>query len=171
MPLSIGALLAAASLTAGFALLVVFRARFVIAGLVLWVGAVALSWGLAHTLWLPWLDHARSFRGVYAQIAQRLPPDAHCIVMDGVGESERALIQYFIGIPPRERFVREEDCGALLWEGNMQHNRIWPGPGRWKLAWRGHRPGEPVEGFDLFVRPEAAIAGESWDDARKTGGR
>src|SRR5205814_269831 len=112
MPASIGELLAAVSLTTGFALLILVRARIAAAGLVLWVGAVALSWGLAHTLWLPWLDYARSFRGVYAEIARRLPPDTRCIVTNGVGESERALVQYFIGIPPRARFVHEEECGA-----------------------------------------------------------
>lgn len=171
MPFAAGEMIAAIALTLGFALLVAFRTRIAADGLALWAGAVAVAWGLAHTLWLPWLDYARSYRGLFAQIASRLPPDTKCIVMNGVGESERAMAEYFIGVAPRARFDREDDCGALMWEGNVQNNRIWPGPGRWKLVWRGQRPGERIEGFDLFLRPEAPLAGESWDDPRRTGGR
>ena len=171
MPVAGAEIIAAAALTLGFTLLVTFRSRIAADGLALWVGAVAVTWGLAHTLWLPWLEHARGYRALFAEISRRLPPGTKCIVMNGVGESERALVEYFVGVAPRPRFDREDDCGALLWEGDVNHDRIWPGPGRWKLVWRGHRPGEKVEGFDLFLRPEAPLPGESWDDPRRTGGR
>jgi 4-amino-4-deoxy-L-arabinose transferase-like glycosyltransferase len=143
----------AAALTAGFVFLVAFHRRVVHGALALWVGAIALAWGLAHTLWLPWLDHGRSYRGLYGEIKAQLPRDTRCILMQGVPESERALIEYYIGIPPRHRHDREQDCAALLWKGIVQDNpiHIWPGP-QWRFAWRGQRPGEKLEGFDLFLR-------------------
>ena len=167
-PLSIAAALV---LTAGFVALALARRRLVAASLTLWVAALALVWGLAHTLWLPWLDMAKSYRTVFDEVKKRMPPDARCVVMHGLGESERAMVEYYLGVVPRERHVREEDCRALMWEGNLHKTRGWPWPGPWKLVWRGHRPGEFQEGFELFLRPESPIPGEDFSDPRRTGGR
>ena len=171
MPVRPFALAVAGALTAGFVALVVARARLTAPSLTLWVAALALMWGLAHTLWLPWLDAAKSYRTVFDEVKRRLPPDARCVVMHGLGESERAMVEYYLGVSPRARHAREEDCGALMWEGNLHKNRGWPWPGQWKLVWRGHRPGETEEGFELFLRPQAALPGEEFLDPRRTGGR
>ena len=162
---------AAIGLTAGFVSLALLRRRLAAPSLTLWVAALALVWGLAHTLWLPWLDAAKSYRSVFDEVKKRMPPGANCVVMHGLGESERAMVEYYLGVVARERHVHEEECGALMWEGNLHKNRGWPWPGQWKLVWRGHRTGETEEGFELFLRPEAAIAGEGFLDPRRTGGR
>ena len=162
---------AALGLTAGFVSLALLRRRLAAPSLTLWVAALALVWGLAHTLWLPWLDAAKSYRSVFDEVKKRMPPGANCVVMHGLGESERAMVEYYLGVVARERHVHEEECGALMWEGNLHKNRGWPWPGQWKLVWRGHRRGETEEGFELFLRPEAAIAGEGFLDPRRTGGR
>jgi 4-amino-4-deoxy-L-arabinose transferase-like glycosyltransferase len=152
MPVSLPAVVAAILLTAGFAALARIRDRVVAPGLTLWVAALALGWGLVHTLWLPWLDAARSYRSVFAEIAKRLPAGTKCIVMDGPGESERAMIEYFTGVTPRQRFVREEECRALLWKGSARLGHPLHG---WGLepAWKGSRPGDSDERFDLIVKP------------------
>lgn len=167
-PLAVGA---AAALTLGFVALAAGAKRLQNASLTLWVAALALVWGLAHTLWLPWLDMAKSYRSVFDEVKKRMPPDARCVVMHGLGESERAMVGYYLGVVPRARHLHEEDCRALMWEGNLHKTRGWPWPGQWKLVWRGHRPGESEEGFELFLRPEAPIAGEDFLDPRQTGGR
>jgi 4-amino-4-deoxy-L-arabinose transferase-like glycosyltransferase len=152
MPFSTLAFVIAALLTAGFLALVRFRHRLIAPSLTLWVAAVALGWGLAHTLWLPWLDSARSYRALFAEIAQRLPEDTHCIVMDGPGESERAMVEYFIGVTPRQRFLREDECRAILWKGNRIKGHPRYGEGL-DPVWTGARPGDPDERFDLVVKP------------------
>jgi len=171
MPMRPVQIAAAGALTLGFIALAATCRRLVAAGLTLWVAALALVWGLAHTLWLPWLETAKSYRSVFDEVKKRMPPDARCVVMHGLGESERALVEYYLGVPPRERHVREEECRALMWEGNLHKSRGWPWPGPWKLVWRGHRPGESEEGFELFLRPESPIPGEGFLDPRQTGGR
>lgn len=171
MPLSPPTIAAATALTLGFVALATARRRLPAAGLTLWVGALALIWGLAHTLWLPWLDAAKSYRPVFDEVKRRMPADARCVVMHGLGESERAMVEYYLGVIPRARHVHEEDCRALMWEGNLHKTRGWPWPGQWKLVWRGHRNGELEEGFELFLRPEAPIPGEDFSDPRQTGGR
>ncbi len=59
MPVSVPSLVAAVALTAAFAVLVLVRRRVIAPSLSLWIGLVALVWGLANTLWLPWLDAAK----------------------------------------------------------------------------------------------------------------
>ena len=171
MPVRPFVVAAAVGLTAGFVSLAFLRRRLAAPSLTLWVAALALVWGLAHTLWLPWLDAAKSYRSVFDEVKKRMPPGANCVVMHGLGESERAMVEYYLGVVARERHVHEEECGALMWEGNLHKDRGWPWPGQWKLVWRGHRTGETEEGFELFLRPEAAIAGEGFLDPRRTGGR
>jgi 4-amino-4-deoxy-L-arabinose transferase-like glycosyltransferase len=157
MPLGPLALAAAAALTAGYVALVVIRKGLQAPALALWVGTLALIWGLAMTLLAPWLDAAKSYREVFTDLARHLPPDPNCIVMDGPGESERALVEYFTGVAPRRRFLHEEECAALLWMGNA-HKGHPPHAPDWKLVWSGNRPAESVEKFELYVHPRAGAA-------------
>ena len=152
MPVSIPAVACALALTAGFYALIVVRRRLVAPSLTLWVAALALGWGLVHTLWLPWLEDAKSYRTIFGEVARRLPPGVGCIVMDGPGESERAMVEYFVGVAPRHRFVREEDCGATLWMANAQKVNRPDWDGIWRRVWGGSRRGEKVERFELFLR-------------------
>src|SRR5437588_12293870 len=43
-----------------------------------WLASLSLLWGLAMTLWLPWLDHAKSYRGMIADM-QRARPKGECV--------------------------------------------------------------------------------------------
>jgi len=152
MPVSFPEIAAAIALSAGFVALIVWRERLLAPSLTLWVGALALTWGLAHTLWLPWLEHAKGYRELFADIDRMLPRDVGCIVMDGPGESERAMVEYYLNVTPRKRFVQEGDCGALLWMANAE-KRIHPDwDGTWRRVWGASRPGEKVERFELFLR-------------------
>jgi hypothetical protein len=73
-------------------------------------------------------------------------------VMDGPGESERAMVEYFIGVTPRQRFLREDECRAILWKGNRIKGHPRYGEGL-DPVWTGARPGDPDERFDLVVKP------------------
>jgi 4-amino-4-deoxy-L-arabinose transferase-like glycosyltransferase len=152
MPFSIPAVASALVLTVAFAGLVRYREKAGATGLTFWVASLALAWGLAHTLWLPWLDAARSYRAVFAEMAKRLPPGTKCIVMDGPGESERAMLEYFTGIAARERFVREDECGAILWKGSAAIGRHPLHALGMPVLWSGARPGDRDERFDLILR-------------------
>ncbi len=113
-----------------------------------WLGAVTLAWGLAMTLWLPWLDHAKSYRGVFASLQSALPKGGGCVASRGLGEPQRAMLQYFAGLIT----VRKEgsDCPLLLVE--TAENKA-PEPGaQWRLAWQGARPGDTKEWYWLFAR-------------------
>lgn len=152
MPIMIAAVVAAFALTAGYVVLFAFRNRFPASNLMLWVATLALGWGLALTLLLPWLDAAKSYRSVFTEVARHLPPDTSCLFVDGFGESERALVEYYTGLEPR-RFDRGGACVAMVWMGRLEA-RTPPGP-EWSLVWKGNRPAETSEHFELFVKRTA----------------
>jgi 4-amino-4-deoxy-L-arabinose transferase-like glycosyltransferase len=113
-----------------------------------WLAGVTLLWGLTMTLWLPWLDHAKSYRGMIADMQRSRPKGAGCVASRGLTEPQRALFHYFAGM----RTVREgaADCPLLLVHtGSAQPPAL---TGQWKLAWRGTRPGDEKEWFWLYNR-------------------
>jgi 4-amino-4-deoxy-L-arabinose transferase-like glycosyltransferase len=147
MPFNAIAVACALALTLGYAALAAFRGRLAHPALTLWVGALALAWGLAMTLWLPWIDSAKGYRDVLLEAAAHVPGD--CIVLRGLGESERAMVSYYTDL----RVVRRRsDCDAILWLGKPNTEKHRPTGSEWVSVWAGSRPGEGTERFEIFVR-------------------
>jgi hypothetical protein len=116
-----------------------------------WLAAVTLVWGLAMTLWLPWLDHAKSYRGVIADM-QRVRPKGDCVTARNLTEPQRAMFHYYAGIEAAKR-----DCPLLLIHTpSAQTPAVGSG---WELRWRGTRPGDSKEFFWLYERTRALAAG------------
>ena len=122
------------------------------AGLRIWVTALALTWGLLATLWLPWIDAAKSYRQVFHSLAAAMPGDDTCVASRSLGESERAMLDYFNGLQTRREEVADvHQCLALLVQSR---GGLVAAPGEpWTLAWSGARPGDTQESFQLYVRP------------------
>jgi 4-amino-4-deoxy-L-arabinose transferase-like glycosyltransferase len=137
--LDIGWLLAALAVTA----VCVYGARLQPRMPARWLAGVALVWGLAMTLWLPWLDHAKGYRGVIAELKAHAAPG--CIAGRNLTEPQRAMFHYHAGVRADQR-----DCPNLVVH-TAQAKEPDPGP-EWKLAWRGTRPGDSKEFFWLFKR-------------------
>ena len=117
-----------------------------------WLAGVTLVWGLCMTLWLPWLDHAKTYRGVIdemrASMQRNVPSVSGCVASRNLTEPQRALFHYFAGMLT----VREgsADCALLLVHtGSAQRPVV---AGQWKLVWQGSRPGDGKEWFWLFSR-------------------
>ncbi|HEY5897183.1 MAG TPA: hypothetical protein VIV54_06445 [Burkholderiales bacterium] len=109
-----------------------------------WLAGVTLVWGLAMTLWLPWLDHAKSYRGVIADM-QRARPQGQCVAARALTEPQRALFHYFAGIK-----AGAGDCPLLLVHtGTNEAPNVGQG---WKRLWHGTRPGDTKEFFWLLRR-------------------
>jgi len=111
-----------------------------------WLAGLTLAWGLAMTLWLPWLDHAKSYRGMIADMQRARQGISGCIATLNLGEPQRAVFHYFAGI----RAPADRDCPLLLVETSSGKP---PEPaGARKLLWRGTRPGDAKEFYWLFSR-------------------
>jgi 4-amino-4-deoxy-L-arabinose transferase-like glycosyltransferase len=114
-----------------------------------WTAGMVLVWGLYTTIWLPYLDSRRSYRGVAESLAVALPREG-CVASRNLGEAQRALFAYFATLET----VREEDhprpgCIYLL----VQYGRLddaTPSEPGWDPVWDGHRRGDDTERYVLY---------------------
>jgi 4-amino-4-deoxy-L-arabinose transferase-like glycosyltransferase len=99
-----------------------------------WTLGLVLCWGLIMTLWLPALNSGSSYRAVFTDLKQNMPMKYSCVASKGLGESERAMLEYFTGLKTRriELTGGTGDCDLLLEEhgGNdeptgVKGQRIW----------------------------------------------
>ena len=120
--------------------------------IVSFVAGLSLCWVLFATLWLPWLDNAKSYRSVFVAMQPHLPIQRNCVESIGLGESERGMLDYFLGVQTLRREIQPDiDCDVVLVEGSAGTPPGPPGPA-WHQAWQGGRPGDNKEHFWLFVR-------------------
>jgi 4-amino-4-deoxy-L-arabinose transferase-like glycosyltransferase len=126
-----------------------------LSGIHRWTASVALAWGTAMTLLLPWLDYAKSFRGSFTELAARVH-EGECVSSIGLGEPQRGMLDYVGGIRTYREETNARYCRHLL----VQTNQAYEAPGvasdEWALAWQGGRPGELDERFTLFERRDVA---------------
>ncbi|MEY2874840.1 MAG: hypothetical protein RLZZ373_2211 [Pseudomonadota bacterium] len=124
--------------------------------LVLPAGGVALSWLLLMTLWLPLLDHARSYRPLVQRLALHLP-DSGCVATQNVSRSQLAALEvhgaWRLSLDPRAT-----DCRWLLMghrerintPASLQQTPELPG---WTLVARERRPSDRDEVMLVYRRP------------------
>jgi hypothetical protein len=102
---------------------------------------------LAMTIWLPWLDRGKSYRGMVASLKHALPANYNCLAGSNVGSTQRAMLQYFGGIDTRHD--ASHTCDLLLTQGSGMS-----GPSEnkkeWKKIWEGGRPSDKMERFRLY---------------------
>ena len=154
------AFLVAACVSVGWFALVYWRLsrrpKVLWRAVVLSSGGIVLVWVLMTTLWLPWINYAKSYDNVAQQIARALPTPQTC-VNGRVGQAQRASFAY-LG-PIRFSPVGDEHCDFLLLQDKViRHRRskapivLTPPEGNWKLVWEGSRPAESREYFRLYQR-------------------
>ena len=115
-----------------------------------WAIGITMVWGLLMTLWLPWLDSAKSYDSVYAGMQKALPADFACVTSRNVGEFQLSMLHYYTGIKA-QRFenVQRLDCDLYLIQDERRREKIEAGP-EWELIWKGKRPSDRRESFRLY---------------------
>lgn len=122
-----------------------------------WAAGMILVWGLYSTIWLPYLDSRRSYRAVAESLAVHLPRDT-CVAGRDLGEPQRALLDYFIGlVTVSDDLPAADNCSALLVQV-ARDEPAEPPDSAWEKVWEGRRRGDDTERFLLFVRPSATPA-------------
>jgi 4-amino-4-deoxy-L-arabinose transferase-like glycosyltransferase len=116
-----------------------------------WAAGITMVWMLMMTLGAPLVDQARSYRTVAAHLMQAMPKELRCVARRNVGDAQRALLDYFVGLRMvREEFPLSARCNALLVQASP--SRL-PLPEKdWTEIWRGSRPGDRNELFILYQR-------------------
>ncbi len=131
--------------------LVVFKARRSNRAFVTdWAMGITMVWGLLMTLWLPWLDAAKSYRPMVADLQKSLPVSYACMTGRDVGDSQRSLLDYYAGIRIRPFEANQRiDCDLYLIQDDRSRERIEPGAS-WTLLWQGKRAADRRESFRLY---------------------
>ncbi|AXK39825.1 ArnT family glycosyltransferase [Crenobacter cavernae] len=117
-----------------------------------WAAGITLFWGLALTLWLPWLDAAKSYRPVVDKMMAALPPAAKnaCVATERNNLLARLSWQYYgdLSLTAFERGA-EPPCGWRLVVRTRAQGLAEPG---WTLIWQGRRPRDKDELYALLRR-------------------
>lgn len=114
-----------------------------------WAGGITLVWVLAMTIWLPWLNNAKSYRTMVASLRQSLPMDYGCIASLHVGGTQRAMMQYMGNIFTYAHM--QPDCNLLLVQGESARKLV-EAEKTWVKVWEGTRRGSKSEQFCLYQR-------------------
>lgn len=167
LPFSPGLVLAALAIAALWVTAIVHRRQ--LGALVFGFAGLMFVWGTLSTLLLPWINEARSYRTPFAalreSLAQVMPVSPAgtsatntCIGSFNVGESERAMLDYFIDVRPVQLpdLAQASRCGVLLLLDKA--NARIPAPHGWREIWQGGRAGDTNERFRAFVAPTVSGA-------------
>jgi len=121
-----------------------------------WAAGLALFWALAMLLWLPWIDYGKSYRPVARSLQASLPKHPGCIASRGLGEAQRAALDYHAGIVTQRLEIRaRRDCALLLVQENTRLPEASPGAS-WKKIWEGNRAGDRTEKLRLYAKDRSA---------------
>ncbi|MCW3479465.1 hypothetical protein OL229_07775 [Neisseriaceae bacterium JH1-16] len=121
-----------------------------------WLFGIVLIWSLPFTLLLPWMDQAKGYGAVYAQMESAMRHDwqtGDCLSSLELGESEAPLLYYFTGIlhQPVATAQQARECRWLLLESKGQPAKA---PAGWTQVWQGGRDGDRSEFLQLFSRQD-----------------
>ncbi len=120
--------------------------------LVTWAIGMTLFLGLSMTLLLGAVDAQKSYRGAFTALKAAIPATYRCVASEGLGEPQRAMLEYFAGIRTLRRAVHPRaDCDLLLRQ-EYADEPVSLDARAWRLLWEGGRPGDTKERFRLFQR-------------------
>lgn len=115
-------------------------------GTINWSLGVACLWCLLMALWLPGIDYGKSYRKLAHDLMSHLPT-SECVASRGLGTSQRASLDYFVGLRTHEG----AQCAVLLVLTTGKGAEVSPGR-EWRKVWEGRRAGDRHEHFRLYRR-------------------
>jgi hypothetical protein len=145
------AVLLAGAITLGWLVLVFNIKRSAERPVILWAASLTTVWALIASLIVNWIDTGKSYRDVFAELVAAVPPGHGCISSQGLGEPQRAMLDYFANILT-ERLEREggPQCDLLITQDSWTQPQVLGAP--WELLWEGRRPGDKQERYRLYRR-------------------
>jgi 4-amino-4-deoxy-L-arabinose transferase-like glycosyltransferase len=122
-----------------------------------WALGVVLAWGLVMTLWLPALNEGSSYRAAFTSLKKSMPPEYSCIESRGLGESERAMLEYFAGLQTRRiEALGPGNCDLMLEQRGGKAPES-PSVPAWQKIWEFKHPSiRPKDIFTLYKKVGAS---------------
>lgn len=118
-----------------------------------WAVGITMAWSLLMSLWLPYLDSAKSYASVSVSLQKNLPKRLNCINSIGLSSHHQNLLSYHLNkrITSTE-WYQLQDCDYLLVRSENRYSEITPAKHDWKPIWKGKRPAERHEHFVLYQK-------------------
>jgi 4-amino-4-deoxy-L-arabinose transferase-like glycosyltransferase len=121
-------------------------------GIVHWMAGLSLFWLLVTTLWMPWIDYGKTYRGVSASLAGALPEKHNCIANANASEALLASLDYFDSIRTVDAgSATGKRCELLLIHGLTKSGGVLPAAGDWRRIWEGGRPVDRRDSEKLYL--------------------
>lgn len=141
----------AAVYTLGWIVLVARSEDSTLRSVPFWTSGLTLTWGLAMTLWIGWIDYGKTYRYVAEGIAAQAHVMAGCVASRGLGEVQRAAFHYHGGLlTERTETGAGATCKLLLVQTDVNASDALP-EAEWYRIWEGARPRDR-ERYMLFHR-------------------
>ena len=122
-----------------------------------WAVGMTFGWGLLMTLWLPWIDNAKSYLPVFNSLQKSVPMSTTCINTLNVGQSQSLLLHYYTNF--QLEFIgslQSSNCDFYLIQDERGLARMQPSD-EWKLVWQGKRAADRKESFRLYQRQAKTV--------------
>jgi hypothetical protein len=117
-----------------------------------WAVGITMTWTLLMSLWLPWIDSARSYKKIMTNIQAAVPADFACITSRNLGTAQQALLHYYTDLRTQPfETTQRLDCDLYLIQDERGREKIRPGED-WIMIWHGKRPADRRESFRLYQR-------------------
>ncbi len=119
-----------------------------------WTLVVTLFLGLSMTLLLGTIDDQKSYRAVMNSLKTAMPA-ASCVANEGLGEPQRAMLEYYAGVRTLlQGHPLATQCDLLLIQENIAEPKQID-PAIWRMVWEGGRMGGDTQRLRLFRRATA----------------
>jgi 4-amino-4-deoxy-L-arabinose transferase-like glycosyltransferase len=124
--------------------------------LINWAGCVTFLWIVAQALLAAPHNHTIAYRGVFTELEKVLPKSG-CVNSIELSTSQAAMLQYYLGVvtePIGE--AGDAQCDFVLLQRYRGEPLGLPQP-EYLLRFRGNRPGDSAEAFELYERNEQVL--------------
>jgi hypothetical protein len=126
--------------------------------MVLPAGGAALCWMLLMSLWLPLLDHARSYKPLMTLVQKHITPLTEakapygCLYVHGLGDAQKAALRYYLNRPLLEA-NRDMACEWLVVDAqNAASLAEYVALPDWQLLITIRRPSDKSEDWLIYSR-------------------
>lgn len=121
-------------------------------GLVHWLAGLTALWMLLMSLWLPWIEYGKSYHSIGVALKAALPANYGCVIGRNISDANRALIDYWAGVPLKaEKTSEAKRCDWMVTIRDASQSRNLEING-WIIAAEMRRPSERSERFVLYRR-------------------
>lgn len=114
-----------------------------------WSAGIVVIWVLLVTLWMPWINYGKTYRGVSADFRHTLGKNPGCIERQGLDDGHLASLNYFSGIRTVPISNQSQNCNFRITRTSRSAEKHISG---WTLHQERSRPGDRKESLRLYRR-------------------